>query len=264
MSAVEATQVMAETSNHFNEASYGGLYPHIVKAGEGSKHMGPHDVVAHTFFIAQNTMIAFTMFFLLERFSVPKQWQTSMTLAAMVTGIASWNYSFMFSTWVELQTSPTVYRYTDWLITVPLLICEFYCVLKATTRCSESVFWRLLVASIVMLMGGYVGEVGLVASTPAFVVGMLGWLYILFEIFTGECANLSAKSGNAAGIRAFNTLRFLVAVGWAIYPIGYLCRGMSYEAVNITYNIADLINKGFFGLAIWAAAKEDEKTGRLM
>jgi len=235
-----------------------GLYPKIVTAGMGSKHMGPHDVVGTTFFIAQNVMIAFTMFFFLERSSVPPQWQTSMTVAGMVTGIASWNYDFMKNTWVELQESPTVYRYTDWLVTVPLLIVEFYCVLKATTKCDEGVFWRLIVASLVMLAGGYCGEVGIAASALGFGIGMAGFLYICYEIFTGECAKLSVASGNKAGIRCFNTLRFLLSVCWLIYPIGYLLRGTSYEGVNITYNLADLINKGFFGLAIWAAAKQNQ------
>merc|ERR1719387_1454855 len=144
----------------------------------------PTTVVGTTFFIAQNVMIAFTMFFILERASVPPQWKTSMTVAAMVTGIASWNYGFMKDTWVELQESPTVYRYTDWLVTVPLLIVEFYCVLKATTKCDEGVFWRLIVASLVMLAGGYCGEVGIAASALGFGIGMAGFLYICYEIFT--------------------------------------------------------------------------------
>merc|ERR1711998_341537 len=149
--------------------------------------------------------------------------------------------------------------YTDWLVTVPLLILEFYTVLKATCRVGGQVFWRLLIASLVMLIGGYLGETMLIASGIGFAVGMAGWLYILFEVFAGESAQLSAASSSPAGIRCFNTLRFLVAVGWAIYPIGYLLRGTSYEGVNVTYNIADLLNKGFFGLAVWAAAKDQDK-----
>merc|ERR1712167_86188 len=109
------------------------------------------------------------------------------TVAGMVTGIAAYNYAYMKDAWVHLQTSPTVYRYTDWLITVPLLILEFFFVLRATTGCDESVFWRLLTASIVMLMGGYVGEVGLIGCLPGFCIGICSWLYILAEVFSGEC-----------------------------------------------------------------------------
>lgn len=182
-----------------------------------------------------------------------------MTVAGMVTLVAFFNYQFMREAWIGIQTSPTTYRYTDWLVTVPLLILEFYTVLKATCRVGEQVFWRLLTASLVMLVGGYLGETMLMGSAAGFAVGMAGWLYILYEVFAGESSQLSAGSGNAAGIRCFNTLRFLVAIGWAIYPIGYLLRGTSYEGVNVTYNIADLLNKGFFGLAVWAAAKDSQK-----
>ena len=33
--------------------------------------------------------------------------------------------------WVATQSSPVVYRYIDWLITVPLLMIEFFIILKA-------------------------------------------------------------------------------------------------------------------------------------
>ena len=169
----------------------------VVPAGlHRGNYLGEHDLVGSSFYIAQNTMIAFTLFFFAERGSVPKQWQCSVIVAGMVTGIAAWNYAYMKDAWVHLQTSPTVYRYTDWLITVPLLILEFFFVLRATTGCDESVFWRLLPASIVMLMGGYVGEVGLIGCLPGFCIGICSWLYIIAEVFTGECAQQSAVCVN--------------------------------------------------------------------
>lgn len=231
--------------------------------------LSPDDVVGATFYIAQNVMIAFTLFFFMERNSVPQNWQSSMTVAGMVTGIAAWNYQYMKDAWVETHQSPTVYRYTDWLITVPLLMLEFFFVLRATTRCGEGVFWRLFLGSLVMLLGGWLGEAGVLSKMVGFVIGMIGWIYLLFEIFAGESANLSSGSGSEAGMRCFNTLRGLVTVGWAIYPIGYaflLLGGTSAEdkasateAVNVVYNLADLINKGFFGLAVYTAAKSDAK-----
>ena len=64
--------------------------------------------------------------------------------------------------------------------------------------------------------------------------------------------------------KAFNALRLIVTIGWAIYPIGYfwgyLLESANVNAVNIIYNYADLINKTAFGLVIWAAAKQDSKT----
>merc|ERR1719323_2966749 len=103
-------------------------------------------------------MLAFTVFFALERQSVPAQWKRSVTVAMLVTGIAFWNYIYMKEAWVITQQSPMTYRYTDWLITVPLQIVEFYLILSAVTRVSETLFYKLLVTSVIMLVGGYLGE----------------------------------------------------------------------------------------------------------
>merc|ERR1719316_867752 len=123
--------------------------------------LGPHDIVGFTFYIALNAMLAFTIFFFFERDAVPKQWKKSVTVAMLVTGIAFWNYIFMKTTWVKTQGAPTVYRYTDWLVTVPLQIVEFYLILQATTNVSVMLFWRLMICSIVMLLGGFCGETGI-------------------------------------------------------------------------------------------------------
>ena len=69
-----------------------------------------------------------------------------------------------------------------------------------------------------MLVAGYLGEVGSVNVWVGFVIGMLGWLYIIYEIFAGEASQINAK---VVSQKAFNALR-LVTVGWAIYPIGYV------------------------------------------
>jgi len=239
--------------------------------------LGSHDIVGSTFYIAMNVMLACTAFFALERDAVPKQWKKSVTVAMMVTGIAFWNYIFMKTTWVKTQGAPTVYRYTDWLVTVPLQIVEFYLILQASTRVSTGLFWKLLIMSIVMLVGGYCGEVGACSVLCGFVVGMAGWLYIVYEIFAGEAGATSGNSTNKAAQQAFNTLRLIVSVGWIIYPLGYYLVYLvdpgtyaayaygykSQSVLNCVYNLADIVNKGAFGLAIWAAGKADTNN-RLM
>lgn len=228
--------------------------------------LGEHDIVGCTFYIAMNAMLAFTIFFFFERDSVPKQWRKSVTVAMLVTGIATWNYLFMKTTWVRTQYSPTVYRYTDWLITVPLQIVEFYLILSATCKVSSGLFYKLLITSIIMLVGGFLGECQATSVLFGFCVGMAGWLYILYEIFAGEAARTSNAGASKAAQSAFNTLRLIVSVGWVIYPLGYYLTYLgpaftyhSQSVVNVVYNIADLVNKGAFGMAIWAAAKSEAK-----
>jgi bacteriorhodopsin len=213
-----------------------------------------------SFWIISAAMVASTFFFWVERDRAVGKWKTSLTVAAMVTGIAAIHYFYMRGVWISTGESPLVFRYVDWLLTVPLQIIEFYLILAAIAVVKSSLFWRLLIASVIMLVAGYLGEIGAVNVWVGFIVGMLGWLYIIYEIFAGEASQINASKGTAASQRAFNALRLVVTVGWAIYPIGYVVGytgGGSAEGINIIYNLADFINKIAFGVVIWAAATSE-------
>jgi Bacteriorhodopsin len=216
------------------------------------------DFVGITFWVISMGMLAATAFFFLERGSVAQGWRTSVTVAGLITGIAFIHYIYMRGVWVETGDSPTVYRYIDWLITVPLQMVEFYLILAAVRKVPSGIFWRLLIGSTVMLVGGYLGEAGYINSTLGFVIGMGGWIYVLYEIFSGEAGKTAAKSGNKALTTAFGALRMIVTVGWSIYPLGYifgyLTGGVDANSLNVIYNLADFVNKIAFGLVIWAAA----------
>ena len=222
--------------------------------------MGMAELANFSFWLATAIMLASTVFFFVERSDVSSKWKTSLTVAGLVTGIAFWHYLRM-SDMNAAGEATTVYRYVDWLITVPLQIVEFYLILAAVTAVTSGLFWRLLGASLVMLVFGFLGEAGLLSATVGFAVGMAAWIYIIYEVFSGEASKLAAGSGNKGGQFAFNTLRLILTAGWAIYPIGYylgyLGGGTDSNTVNIIYNVADLVNKTAFGLAIWAGAKMD-------
>lgn len=243
--------VFAFAAGHENLASSGA-------------NLDPKDYVGISFWLATAMMLAATVFFFIERDRASGKWKTSLTIAGLVTGIAFWHYMYMRGVWVDTfaatgkGSSPTVFRYVDWLITVPLQIIEFYIILAAVTTVRASLFWKLLISSLVMLLGGYAGEISETYRISGFVVGMLGWLYIIYQIFKGEASRINENSGNPASQKAFRTIRAIVTFGWSIYPIGYflgyLGGGTDEGTVNIIYNLADLVNKVAFGLAIWVAA----------
>jgi bacteriorhodopsin len=226
--------------------------------------LDPKDFVGVSFWLMSAAMLAATFFFYVERDRVHGKWKTSLTVAAMVTGIACLHYFYMRGLWVETGQSPTVFRYVDWLLTVPLQIVEFYLILAAIAVVPTILFWKLLVASVVMLVGGYLGEVGALNATVGFIIGMIGWLYIIYEIFIGQASKISGASGNVASQKAFNALRLIVTIGWAIYPVGYVLGYMMNSAdpgtLNLVYNLADFLNKIAFGVVIWAAATQDAET----
>ena len=216
------------------------------------------DFVGITFWVITMGMLAATAFFFIERSSVPSAWKTSVTVAGLITGIAFINYIYMRGVWVQTGDTSTVYRYVDWLITIPLQMIEFYLILSAVRKVSSGIFWRLLIGSLIMIIGGYLGEAEYISRMLGFVIGMAGWIYILYEIFSGEAGRSVAKSGNKPFVTAFSALRMIVTVGWAIYPLGYifgyLVDSVDGESLNVIYNLADFINKIAFGLIIWAAA----------
>ncbi|MAH87090.1 MAG: biphenyl 2,3-dioxygenase [Kiloniella sp.] len=231
--------------------------------------LNPNDYVGVSFWIISAAMLAATYFFFVERDRAVGKWKTSLTVAAMVTGIAALHYFYMRGVWADTGESPTVFRYVDWLLTVPLQIVEFYLILAAIAVVGASLFWRLLIASVVMLVAGYLGEVNPDAGAMlwgGFIVGTAAWLYIIYEIFAGEASKINAEQGTASSKMAFNAMRWIVTVGWAIYPLGYLLgyAGMMSGdgTLNLIYNLADFVNKIAFGLVIWAAATSDESRGK--
>jgi|TARA_E500000178_G_scaffold356391_1_gene433953 bacteriorhodopsin len=224
--------------------------------------LNPSDLVGVSFWIISAAMVAATFFFWVERDRAVGKWKTSLTVAAMVTGIAAIHYFYMRDVWVTTGESPVVFRYVDWLLTVPLQIIEFYLILAAIAVVSASLFWRLLSASVIMLIAGYLGEIGSMNVWLAFIIGMLAWIYIIYEIFAGEASKISASEGTPASQKAFNALRIIVTVGWAIYPIGYVIGYVgagSADSLNLIYNLADFVNKIAFGVVIWAAATSESK-----
>ena len=231
------------------------------------------DFVGISFWLISIALVASTAFFFLETQRVEAKWKTSLVVSGLVTLVAAVHYFYMRDVWVETQSTPTVYRYIDWLITVPLLMIEFYLVLRAITNVSGGVFWRLTIGTLVMLIGGYLGEAGAegysygIDPMLGFVIGMVGWAYILYEIFAGEAGKVAAEKASASVQSAYSTMRWIVTIGWAIYPLGYFFGYLvggnpadSMASLNIIYNLADVLNKIAFGVIIWnVAVTESEK-----
>ena len=74
----------------------------------------------------------------------------------------------------------------DWFITVPLLIIEFYVILNVETNIPISIFYKLLIASVLMLLFGFLGELNIIDRVSGFVLGSIFWVYIVYQILYGE------------------------------------------------------------------------------
>ena len=234
--------------------------------------VAPGDFTGFTFFIGSVSMLAATVWFLMQHGQVDKKFKDSMLVAALITGIAAVHYFYMREQWVLTGESPTELRYIDWILTVPLMVVEFALLTGVGMR---KLFW----ASVVMLVTGYFGEAVAGGATfvggDAFVWGTISaiaYFYMAYEVGclsifggpSGEVGN-ALNSGSGKIPSAGRMLQWFVLVGWAIYPLGYLMgtdAGMWYEGMssipldmNVVYNIGDAINKIGFGMAVWSAAR---------
>ena len=224
-----------------------------------SSYLAYDDFVGMTFWFISMGMLAATVFFFIERGSVATGWKTPVTVAGLITGIAFINYMYVRTVWVHTGELQIVYRYIEWLITMPLQMIMFYLILAAVRKVSSGMFWRLLIGSLIMLIGGYLGEAEHIHSMVGLIIWMTGWIYVLYEIFSGETGKVATRSGNKTFVTAFGTLRMIVTIGWCIYPLGYvfgpaLTDSVDSNSLNVIYNLADFVNKIAFGLIIWNAA----------
>ena len=222
------------------------------------------DYVGMSFWLISMALVAATAFFFLERDRVAGKWKTSLTVSGLVTLIAAVHYFYMRDVWVATGTSPTEFRYIDWLLTVPLLMVEFYLIMSAVGKVPGSVFRTILVGTTAMLVFGYMGETNIMPVMPAFVLSMACWLYVIWYIIKGEAASVNASLANEHVQKAYKTMTLLVSVGWAIYPLGYFMGylmggGPDAGTMNLIYNLADFWNKIGFGVVIWAAAVADSE-----
>ena len=88
-------------------------------------------------------------------------------------------------------------------------------------------------------------------------------LRLLSEIFVGEAGKCAAQLAGASQYvqESFKTMRYIVTVGWCIYPLGYLfgylLGSVDSASLNLLYNLADLVNKIAFVCAVWNSAKNE-------
>merc|ERR1712238_314791 len=121
-------------------------------------------------------------------------------------------------------------------ITVPLQMIEFYLILAAVKPdIGKGMFLRLLFGTVAMLAFGYAGEAKFLNPVLGFALDMAG-----SGVGSDPKVNQYVRE-------AFNTMRFIVTVGWSIYPLGYvfgyLTGAVDDSTLNLVYNLADFVNE---------------------
>jgi bacteriorhodopsin len=206
----------------------------------------------------------------MERANLTPDYSPVASLAAMVSFVAAINYYAMKDmvgldgSMASLAAFPTDYRYVDWLITTPLLLAMLP-VLLGGRRFDVGLMARLVIADVLMIALGYVGEVaindaggGTMLAWWCLLGSLVLWFYILYELFAGIGRALEGASDEVA--RPLNLLRNFIVIGWLVYPLGYVVAALDVSPEllvtrELIYCIADVINKVGFGMVAVHAAK---------
>ncbi|MEQ8844970.1 MAG: bacteriorhodopsin [Phycisphaerales bacterium] len=232
-------------------------------------------ITMYLFWIGTVAMGAGTLYFWLMAGNVPKQYRSVMIVAGIITAVACFHYFRMSELYIEQVASlfdangnriegaeigkfPTAYRYIDWLITVPLLVLEIPLLLNMKGR-GANLFRTLVGASIVMLVFAWVAEESAIGGASwwiNYLISCAAWLYIVFVLYTKASSEM--KNAPPSIQKAIRILRLFILVGWTIYPVGFLMAlfGPAGESIReMCYNVADVINKVFFGLVCYQGVK---------
>jgi len=231
------------------------------------------------FFVGYISMGAAFVFFMAERNSVAAQYRTTMTISALIVGIAAFHYYYMRGVYTDLGTVSIEYRYMDWIITVPLMALKFPSLVGKDAITNEKFLGMgftgiCFTGALIMIGFGYLGESGALGEVmgaaaggwAGLILGGVGWAMIIVATGTPWSSGKGVDNSKIAPelLWSANALRWFIVVGWIIYPIGYLFSpgaelGLgdgNQELLAVFYNIADMINKIGFGIVAWMGAKK--------
>jgi bacteriorhodopsin len=224
------------------------------------------DVASGTFLLLLVAMAATTVLLIMGGGWVSPRWKLPIALASLVTLVGTIHYLIAGAVWLFSQQMPIIYRYVDWLVANPIQVLCLYFLIGTAAAVPVGLFWRLLAASVAMVLARYMGEADLMYPTLGFLIGLVLWLYILGEVFFGRLSELNAKSASEPVQLGFFWLRLIVTIGWALYPLCYLVvrlgSGADVAKLMVIYNLADFVNQIAFVLAIFATAINDSAHSR--
>ncbi|WP_337845738.1 bacteriorhodopsin [Thermus sp.] len=220
-------------------------------------------------------MLAAFVFFLLARSYVAPRYHIALYLSALIAFIAGYHYLRIFESWIGAYAMEggvyvpsgkpfnDFYRYADWLLTVPLLLLELILVLGLGTARTWNLSLKLVVASVLMLALGYVGEVN-TEPGPRTLWGALSsipFFYILYVLWVELGQALKEGRYGPRVLELLGATRLVLLMSWGFYPIAYalgtwLPGGATQEvAIQVGYSLADLIAKPVYGLLVFAIAR---------
>jgi len=227
------------------------------------------------------SMMASTIFFWARLPSVHEKYKSALAITSLVTFIAAYHYFRIFNSWTEAYEYPMAshngtigsprltgkpfndaYRYMDWLLTVPLLLIEIVLVQKLSPEETFSKSRNLGLASALMIIIGYPGELilegpNINARWGYWIAAMVPFCYVVYELLVGLKGATEAEDDE--GIKVMlKVAQYATVISWLTYPIVYILpmlglKGASLVVgIQVGYCISDVISKCGVGLVIYS------------
>ena len=244
-----------------------------------------------------------TLFSLATKGSVAPEHRTSSVLTAVICFVAGCSYLVirtyfhaMLETLVKIPATDTTarhnliyaaylaigqFRYMDWTVTTPLLLLKTVEMLKIKPRQIPGALTVLLLADVLMVVTGYIGEQqidanGVMVATPHYVWGAISTVfYLVIPVILYQLYQTYAGGVEPEERRAYRWLAWATVTTWGVYPIGYmvptLFPGADLNWLHVAFSIGDVWNKVALGVVAYLAAsrvlekvlpKEDVVAGR--
>lgn len=214
------------------------------------------DLTAASYSVALFGLAATTILLLMGTAWVGRTWKVPIALCAIAALVGIGATFEGRAAWAANGSVPIVYHYVGWMVSMPLQIMALFFFARTAGKLGAGLFWRLLIVAVLMVFVRYLGEAGFMHPTLAFLIGLVFWLYILGELYFGQMDDVVRSSTGDYLRRGYFWLRLIVTIGWAIYPLGNFLTAFAGipddGSLTVAYNIADILNRMAFGIAILA------------
>lgn len=216
------------------------------------------DLTAASYSAALFGLAATSVLLLMGTAWVNRAWRVPVALCALAALVGVGAVYEARLAWAAGGGVPVVYHYVGWVVSMPLQIMALFFLARTAGKLGAGLFWRLLVVSTLMVFVRYLGEAAFMHPTLAFLIGLVFWLYVLGEFYFGKMDDAVRGSPSDHLRQGYFWLRLIVTVGWAIYPLGNFLTafaGMTDDgSLSVAYNVADILNRMAFGVAVLATA----------
>lgn len=227
-----------------------------------------YDVIAHTLTLGYAAHFAGLLYFVLTlRRSAPGYRGAAVMSVAVMTSAAllllrlsmSFESAFVFdgTSYVPTGEQPFShgYRYLNWLIDVPLLLCQLLFASTLTASRTFSLHVRLASTGALMVVLGYIGQFYEATDLTLLLVwGSLSTVpYVSFSVLMWRLLGNGIRERPGPFATTLRNLRLLFLFSWGLYPNAYLVPAVQLALGDITaegavlrtilFTIADITSK---------------------